>query len=71
MSKRRRACEITKEVRQTIAIRDNGRCIICGKYVPIACSNAHYIKRSQRWLRNRTKYSYTMSRMSLSRRFWT
>lgn len=46
-SKRTRACEIIKKVRQTVAIRDNGRCIICGKYVPVSCSNAHYIKRSQ------------------------
>lgn len=46
-SKRTKACEITKEVRQTVAIRDNGQCIICGKHVPVSCSNAHYIKRSQ------------------------
>lgn len=46
-SKRSKACEITKEVRQAVAIRDNGRCIICGKIVPVSCSNAHYIKRSQ------------------------
>lgn len=25
----------------------NGKCIICGKQVPIFFSNAHYIKRSQ------------------------
>ena len=46
-SKRTRACEITKQVRQEVAIRDNGKCIICGKVVPVSCSNAHYIKRSQ------------------------
>ena len=71
MSKRSKVCEITKEVRQTVAIRDNGRCIICGKVVPVECSNAHYIKRSQRRIRNRKKYSHIMPRVSLRRRFWT
>lgn len=70
MSKRSRACEITKEVRQRVAIRDNGRCIICRKAVPVGCSNAHYIKRSQRRAGNRAKHSYIMSRMSLRRRLW-
>lgn len=45
--KRTRACEITKEVRQAVAIRDRGRCIICGIPVPVSCSNSHFIKRSQ------------------------
>lgn len=45
--KRTKATDITKEVRQTVALRDNGKCIYCGKYVPVACSNAHFIKRSQ------------------------
>ena len=45
--KRTKATDITKEVRQTVASRDNGKCIYCGKYVPVACSNAHFIKRSQ------------------------
>ena len=42
--KRTKATDITKEVRQTVALRDNGKCIYCGKYVPVACSNAHFIK---------------------------
>ncbi len=46
-SKRTRACEITKEVRQAVALRDNGRCIICGISVPVSCSNAHFIPRSK------------------------
>lgn len=45
--KRTKATDITKEVRQTVALRDKGKCIYCGKYVPVACSNAHFIKRSQ------------------------
>ena len=45
--RRTKATDITKALRQTVALRDNGRCIYCGKVVPIACSNAHFIKRSQ------------------------
>lgn len=64
-SKRTKACEITKQTRMEVALRDNGRCIICHKAVPVQCSNAHFIKRSQRWFRYKRKYSYIMSRMSL------
>ncbi len=60
-SKRTKACEITKEVRQAVALRDNGRCIICGIPVPVSCSNAHFIKRSQRRFRHKRKYSHIMS----------
>lgn len=42
-----KACAITKEVRQAVALRDNGRCIICGIVVPVSCSNAHFIPRSK------------------------
>ena len=45
--RRTKATDIPKHVRMAVAIRDNGRCVICGKPVPTACSNAHYIKRSQ------------------------
>ena len=51
-SKRTRACEITKKVRQAVALRDKGKCIVCGAIVPVSCSNAHFIKRSQRWIRH-------------------
>ena len=68
--RRTKATDITPEVRQAVAIRDNGRCIYCGKVVPVSCSNAHFIKRSQRWLRNTRECCYIMSRMSLGRRFW-
>lgn len=41
---RRKACEIPKQVRMAVAIRDNGKCIFCGK---AGISNAHLVKRSQ------------------------
>lgn len=47
MSKRSRACEIPKKVKEKVWKRDNEHCIICGKWVPVSCANAHYIKRSQ------------------------
>lgn len=47
MSKRSKACEITKKVKEKVWKRDNEHCVICGKWVPVNCANAHYIKRSQ------------------------
>ena len=47
MSKRSKACEISKETKLIVWERDKHRCVICGKYVPVACANAHYVKRSQ------------------------
>jgi 5-methylcytosine-specific restriction endonuclease McrA len=47
MSKRSRACDISQKVKKEVWKRDNHQCIFCGKYVPISCANAHYIKRSQ------------------------
>ena len=70
-SKRSKACEISQKVKEIVWNRDNHRCISCGRYVPKTCANAHFIKRSQRWIRHRREYSYIMPRMSLSRRFWT
>lgn len=69
-SKRSKACEISQKTKEEVWNRDNHKCIYCGKYVPKTCANAHFIKRSQRWTRHRRKYSYIMSRMPLSRRFW-
>lgn len=71
MSKRSKACEISQKTKEEVWNRDNHKCIYCGKYVPKTCANAHFIKRSQRWIRHRRKYSYIMPRMPLSRRFWT
>lgn len=45
MSKRSRACDISKKVKQKVWDRDNHQCIICGN--PYAMPNAHYIRRSQ------------------------
>lgn len=42
--RRTKATDISKQVRMAVAIRDNGRCIICGQQ---GISNAHYKKRSQ------------------------
>ena len=47
MSKRSKACEISQKTKETVWIRDNRSCFICGKSVPKTCANAHYVKRSQ------------------------
>ena len=47
LSKRSKACQISMKTKEIVWNRDNRRCIFCGKYVPIDCANAHYIKRSQ------------------------
>lgn len=44
-SKRTKACEIPKEVREKVEIRDNHCCIFCGS--PEARGEAHFINRSQ------------------------
>ena len=44
-SKRSKACDISKAVKNTVWNRDKGRCIICGS--TYAMPNSHYIKRSQ------------------------
>lgn len=44
-SKRSKACDITKKVKDIVWERDRNRCIICGN--PFAMPNAHYIPRSK------------------------
>lgn len=44
-SKRSKACDIPKEVKQKVWDRDNHCCINCGN--PYAMPNAHYIPRSK------------------------
>ena len=44
-SKRAKACDITKKVKDRVWERDGGRCIICGS--PYAMPNSHFIRRSQ------------------------
>lgn len=44
-TKRAKACDITKKVKDRVWERDGGRCIICGS--PYAMPNSHYIRRSQ------------------------
>ena len=44
-SKRAKACDITKKVKDIVWERDGGKCIICGSYQ--AMPNSHYIRRSQ------------------------
>lgn len=65
MSKRSKACEISQKVKEIVWLRDNKSCIFCGRYAPKTCANAHFIKRSQRRLGHRRKYSYIMSKLSL------
>jgi hypothetical protein len=52
MSKRSNACDIKPKVKEIVWNRDNNRCIYCGKNVPKTFANAHFVKRSQRWIRN-------------------
>lgn len=56
MSKMSKATKIPKEVRDKVYVRDNRRCIVCGKYIPHDEETdtyrgggpfAHYIRRSQ------------------------
>ena len=44
-SKRSKACDIPKKVKDIVWARDNGRCIFCGS--PFAMPNAHVIPRSK------------------------
>lgn len=44
MSKRSKACAISKAVKEAVYKRDKGRCIVCNKQ---GIPNAHYIRRSQ------------------------
>ena len=44
-SKRAKACDIKKSVKDRVWERDDHRCIICGSYQ--AMPNSHFIRRSQ------------------------
>ena len=44
-SKRAKACDITKKVKDRVWERDGHKCIICGSYE--AMPNSHFIRRSQ------------------------
>lgn len=44
-TKRAKACDISKKVKDRVWERDGHRCIICGSYQ--AMPNSHYIRRSQ------------------------
>lgn len=60
-SKRAKECDISQKVKETVWERDNYECIYCHESVPKACANAHYIKRSQRRIRNRRKCCHIVS----------
>lgn len=47
-SRRTKACDITKKVKDRVWARDNERCILCGTHY--AMPNAHYIPRSHNGL---------------------
>lgn len=47
-SKRAKACDISKKVKDRVWDRDGHRCIICGS--PYAWPNSHYVRRSQNGL---------------------
>ena len=43
-SKRSRACDIPPKVKKAVWIRDNGRCVFCGR---LGNPNAHFISRAK------------------------
>lgn len=45
-SKRTKACEIPKAVKEKVYERDNHRCLICHRYVPLECACCHFVPRS-------------------------
>ena len=45
-SKRAKACDISREVKQKVWQRDRGRCVVCGNNYNVM-PNAHYIPRSK------------------------
>lgn len=47
-SKRAKACDISKKVKDIVWERDGGKCIICGSRY--AFPNSHFIRRSQNGL---------------------
>ena len=61
---RTKKTDIPASVKEIVWHRDVGKCIFCGKDVPISCANAHFIKRSQRRFGSRKKYFYSLRRMS-------
>lgn len=63
--KQTKATEIAKKIKEKVWKRDKHRCIYCKKEVQMICSNAHFIKRSQRWIRYRRKHSYIVPKMPL------
>lgn len=44
---RTKATSISKDIKEIVWNRDNHKCILCGKYVPIECACCHFIPRSQ------------------------
>ena len=44
-TRRSKACDIPKSVKDKVWARDDQKCIVCGN--PYAMPNAHYIRRSQ------------------------
>lgn len=45
-SRRTKACEITRKVKEAVWERDNHRCIFCGRWVPVSNACCHVIPRS-------------------------
>ena len=45
--KQTKATDIPDQVKEIVWKRDRNKCIVCHKFVPKSCANAHYIKRSQ------------------------
>lgn len=42
-----KATAISPSVKWAVWYRDRGECVLCGAVLPVACSNAHIVRRSQ------------------------
>ena len=47
MHKRTKASQISKAVKATVYERDQGHCLLCGRYVPPECACCHFVSRAR------------------------
>lgn len=49
-SRRAKALDFTPAVKAKIWERDGECCVLCGRWVPVSCANAHFVAQSQNGL---------------------
>ena len=47
MHQRTKASQIPRKVKEAVHERDHGRCLLCGRWVPVECSCCHFISRAR------------------------